>query len=89
MTIPYEFEWSRELSEYAVKETVIREGESTRVIRLGSVRYDWRVEKLVRVLLKTLDAKDVASWKERKAGALELAGELGWQKNNLGKWERE
>jgi hypothetical protein len=72
-----------------VKETVISASENVRVVRLGNVRYDWRVEKLVRDLLKTLDAKDMAEWKLRKGKALFYAEELGWHRNNLGNWERE
>jgi hypothetical protein len=72
-----------------VKETVISKGETSRVIRLGTVRYDWRVEKLVRQLLKTLDSGDLKTWKARKEEALACARELGWERNNLGNWERE
>jgi len=77
------------LDEHAMKEIVISKGETSRVIRLGAVRYDWRVEKLVRELLKTLDVRDVKEWKARKENAIASARELGWEKNNLGNWERE
>lgn len=87
---PFE-RFTEDLEEHdlGMKETVITKGESTRVIRLGSVRYDWRVEKLVRDLLKTLDARNYSEWTDRRKLALVLAEELGWAKNNLGNWERE
>jgi len=75
--------------EHAMKETVIEDRGGSRLVRLGNVRYDYRVEALVRQLLKTLDSKDVKEWKARKESAVKSARELGWEKNNLGNWERE
>jgi hypothetical protein len=72
-----------------MKETIISASENTRVVRLGGVRYDWRVEKFIRELLKTLDAKDYKTWGERRRAAYASAEELGWRRNDLGNWERE
>jgi hypothetical protein len=72
-----------------MKETVVSASENVRVVRLGGVRYDWRVERLVRELLRTLDSANVTIWKARKAAVIASAQELGWHRNDLGTWERE
>lgn len=72
-----------------MKETIVSAGEHTRVVRLGSVRYDWRVERFCRELLKTLDSKNYTEWTDRKKVALASAEDLGWKRNGLGVWERE
>jgi hypothetical protein len=72
-----------------VKETVISSTENTRVIRLGAVRVDYRVEKLVRQLLKCSESRNLEEWKARRQQAWDLAHELGWNRNDLGNWERE
>ena len=71
-----------------MKEVVISESSGSRVIRLGGPRYDWRVEKLVKLLLRAMEGP-VETAGADCVRAAEYAGELGWRKDEKGEWVRE
>lgn len=68
---------------------MVSASESVRVVRVGNIRIDYRVEKLLKALLDMSDAVDIKSWKHLRHNCQEMAVAMGWFKGNDGKWRRE
>jgi hypothetical protein len=72
-----------------MKEVVLSASENTRVVRLGNIRYDYRVEKFVAFLLDTVTSRDAREFKRKRKMAVAQAIDLGWKMGDNCHWRRE